>query len=457
MKDTKTLTIKSRIKNVAKVMVDRATPGSSKPPWAVVTSSDRKEASVNFHQLRTTASKASIQKQIIVDAFGTAPRKPVVDGLWAALSCTPVVRRHLSPLFLRRVSSFEVYCEKTGVFPEFIDRNGFYLPILEKQTIRLSEPFCLDEDRRIFCDHLRDRGYDNILEVSPVFLAGLCNASLLKDGSIVSTCDNIQICDPSHYPSWVNLGNNFSVPRPPLFIPRVDLKLSGEYLHFGSLGGLNYYHWVVEVLPRLLFAERFDRLSGMPLLVQRGITQAQRESLQMLGIPPDRIIEFTGSHWQVEQLYYIHHGCGGKPTPLVAQWLRERFAPHSTMRSRRLYISREDATKRRIVNETDLLKELVRCGFEAVTLSGMSFADQARLFNEAEIIVGPHGAGFTNAVFAQAGATLIELFSPIYIDWCYRQLANACGHRYGFMIGTQHGEDIKADIGKFLRLLTSMN
>ena len=124
--------------------------------------------------------------------------------------------------------------------------------------------------------------------------------------------------------------------------------------------------------------------------------------------------------------------------------------------TRRLYISREDATSRRIINEKDLVKELVLHGFEVVTLSGMSFAHQVRLFNEAEIIVGPHGAGFTNAVFAQPGATLIELLSPNWMHGCFWALASACGHRYGFMIGTQHGEDIEADIGKFLRLVTSI-
>jgi capsular polysaccharide biosynthesis protein len=111
---------------------------------------------------------------------------------------------------------------------------------------------------------------------------------------------------------------------------------------------------------------------------------------------------------------------------------------------------------RRIVNEADLVKELITYGFDVVTLGGMSFADQARLFNEAEIIVGPHGAGFQNAVFAQPGATLIDLFSPNYINGCYWALANACGHRYGFTVGTQSGDDIKADIGKFLRLFISM-
>jgi capsular polysaccharide biosynthesis protein len=124
--------------------------------------------------------------------------------------------------------------------------------------------------------------------------------------------------------------------------------------------------------------ERFVRLRNMPLIVQRGITRTQQESLQLLGIRPDRIIEFNGHHWQVEQLYYIQPGMTANPTTLHTQWLRKQFAPRSIARSRRLYISREDATKRRIVNEADLVKELVVHGFEVVTLSGMSFADQVR-------------------------------------------------------------------------------
>jgi hypothetical protein len=435
-------------------MVERAKPGLSKPPWVVDVSSGRKGALINFYQLRTTASKASIQKQIIVDAFCTAPRKPVVDALWAALSRTPVVQRRLSPLFLRRVSSFEVCCEGTETFPEHINHKDFYLPIHEKKTLRLGEPLCLDEDRAMFWHHaLRDNRI--IIEVGPVFLAGIGNASLLNDGTIIRTYDNILLCDPEYYPQVVNGGFGR---RPATVIPRVDLKLSGEYLHLGTVWSGNYYHWMLDVLPRLLFAERFDRLRAMPMIVQRGITQTQRESLRILGIPPDRIIEFNGHHWQVEQLYYIQPGLTLNPTPLHVQWLRERFALHSLTRStRRLYISREDSTSRRVINERDLVKELGLYGFEVVTLRGRSFADQVQLFSEAEIIVGPHGAGFTNAVFAQPGASLIELFSPSWMNGCFWALANACGHRYGFMIGTQHGEDIEADIRKFRRLLTSMN
>ena len=138
--------------------------------------------------------------------------------------------------------------------------KGFYLPILEKETLRRAEPLCLDEDRTMVWDSLR-RSIDlsarrnrEIIpsgittEVPPVFLAGLCNASLLNDGSTIRSCDNILLCDTVHHPLVIN--SEFYIDRPPIVIPPVDLKLSGEYMHFGALwAGGSYYHWILDVLP----------------------------------------------------------------------------------------------------------------------------------------------------------------------------------------------------------------
>jgi capsular polysaccharide biosynthesis protein len=337
------------------------------------------------------------------------------------------------------------------VLPKRIGRKGFYLPVLEAETLRRAPPLCLDdEDQTLFWNHLQSLGQGTVVQAPSAFIGGLRDVSILNNGLTIRSSDNTLFCDPFHAPKHVAQSGLW-----PLVIPPVNLKLRGEYIHFGVLWGLNHYHWVLDLLPRLLFLERFDRLRDMPLIVQRGINRAQRESLHILGIRPERIIEFDGSHWQVEYLYYVSPGMTANLTPMAARWLRERFARHSTG-SRRLYVSREDTSMRRIVNEAELVKKLLPYGFEPVVLGRMSFADQVQLFGEAEIIVGPHGAGFTNAVFARPGAALIEFFSPRYINGCFWALANACGHRYGFTVGTERGEDIEADIGKFLRLFVSM-
>jgi capsular polysaccharide biosynthesis protein len=90
----------------------------------------------------------------------------------------------------------------------------------------------------------------------------------------------------------------------------------------------------------------------------------------------------------------------GKPTSFGVEWLRQRLLPASCRGHRRIYISRNDASSRRIVNEADLIKELT-------PLAETDFPHQVRLFNKASVIIAPHGAGLTNCVFAPSGAVII--------------------------------------------------
>ena len=53
-----------------------------------------------------------------------------------------------------------------------------------------------------------------------------------------------------------------------------------------------------------------------------------------------------------------------------------------------------------IINENEVEKNLISLeGFESITLSEYSFIDQVKIFNQAETVVGLHGAGFANLIF----------------------------------------------------------
>jgi capsular polysaccharide biosynthesis protein len=381
-------------------------------------------------------------------------RKRIIDTLRVVLAAAPIVRRRVSPLLLGRVTSFRAHCEEVQDIPTRIGGKGFYLSIYEETVQQRAAPFSIDGDDLIAFYGQAPSYQVGTLQtfVPPVFLAGLHKASILNNGLTIRSRDNFLFYEPFHDMQHIAQSG-----RRPLLVPPVSLYLRGEYIHFAALWGTTYYHWVLDMLPRLSVVERFARVRGVPLIVPPDITSTQRQSLQMLGVGPDRLVEFHGDHWQVEHLYFPSlPGVSGNPTSVSARWLRERFSSPTASSRRRLYISRRDAVSRRIVNECELLGELVPHGFEVATLTGMPFADQVQLFSGAEMIVGPHGAGLTNMVFAQPGATVIEVFSPNYINGCYWALANVCGHRYGFMVGAQRGEDIEIDLGKFLRLLRSV-
>ena len=51
--------------------------------------------------------------------------------------------------------------------------------------------------------------------------------------------------------------------------------------------------------------------------------------------------------------------------------------------------------------------------------------------------MGPHGAGFTNAVFCQPGSVLIEFVPAGYRVDCFERLARLVGLEYHAIVGTK--------------------
>src|SRR5215471_6745644 len=153
------------------------------------------------YRLKNYTAKTSIRKKIIADLRRTAPRRRGVDLLRTVLAVTPVLRRRLSPLRLRRVSSMEAHCEEVRALPKRIGRKGFYLPLLEAETLRRSPPRCLDEeDQTMFWNHLHSLGQGIVVRVPPVFIAGLRDVSILSsNGVAIRSSDNTLFCDPFHF------------------------------------------------------------------------------------------------------------------------------------------------------------------------------------------------------------------------------------------------------------------
>jgi capsular polysaccharide biosynthesis protein len=87
------------------------------------------------------------------------------------------------------------------------------------------------------------------------------------------------------------------------------------------------------------------------------------------------------------------------------------------------------------VNEDDVIAALTRMDFRSVQLESMPLKQQIGLFQNAEVIVAPHGAGLANLVYAQPGCKLIELHTDSYVNWCTRRIAAVCGVEYDCVIG----------------------
>ena len=75
----------------------------------------------------------------------------------------------------------------------------------------------------------------------------------------------------------------------------------------------------------------------------------------------------------------------------------------------KIYIRREDANYRKILNEADLIDKLRKKGFEIINPQHFDILEQMKIFSNAEVIVTPHGSNMSNLIFCQKGTKIIEI------------------------------------------------
>jgi hypothetical protein len=137
--------------------------------------------------------------------------------------------------------------------------------------------------------------------------------------------------------------------------------------------------------------------------------------------------------------------------------LREQLGIPAQPGARRIYVSRRDARKRRVANEDELIAALSGLGVEPVTLADRSFAEQVALFAETETVIGPHGAGLANLLFAPPDTRLVELQLESDIRSHYRQLARQVGARYTSLVcrpAPASPKDMVVDVPQMLAVLS---
>nr|WP_303648655.1 glycosyltransferase family 61 protein [Haloarchaeobius litoreus] len=227
----------------------------------------------------------------------------------------------------------------------------------------------------------------------------------------------------------------------------------------------NYTHWFQDYLTRLEGLEHYRAKTGEnpTLLIPKDASGWMRDALRAVGYPEDSWIEYPGGRVGVDRLVVpsVRHEAMADAevhdrrrvySPTGIRWLRNRILTNvepvfTCEHSPRVYISRENALKRRVVNQEQVMEVLSNWGFSAYRPEELSFAEQVTLFSNAEAIVAPHGSGLMNQMFAE-DAVVVELMgkkqtvtSPA-TEYYYAELL---GHDYGCVPGEPVGPDVRTD------------
>ncbi len=203
-----------------------------------------------------------------------------------------------------------------------------------------------------------------------------------------------------------------------VFTPPAEAPTLGEVCVAFPWGVVNYGHFMLDGMTCVLAMLEAGVLDRLPLATPP-LQRWQRDLLRLafgdlawreVAAP---IVRVAGAVYTPAMDHYLH-----RPGPLLID-LRARLldavkglnptGASLRRRKRRLYVTRRGQPMRVMVNEVALEAALIRRGFQIVRPERMGVADQIRLFAEAELIVGPTGAGLTNAVFAAPGCKVVEI------------------------------------------------
>ena len=198
-----------------------------------------------------------------------------------------------------------------------------------------------------------------------------------------------------------------------------------------------YYDFVMLIMTKLV---RIEHALGpgiwekARLAYPRRHAPYEREFLQALGVDEGRVIDTQalGGAVGASRIVTANNHALLYPSPDDVRRLRERFSPPTGQGSRRLYISR--AGTRRVLNESELRPIMDRFGVEFVEDVPRTLREQIELFGAASLVVGPHGAAFTNIAWMPPGASVLELFHHAYFPPYFYYLAHVLGHRYACWI-----------------------
>lgn len=229
----------------------------------------------------------------------------------------------------------------------------------------------------------------------------------------------------------------------------------------------NYYHWLIDTLPRLSLLASLPLTEPVTLLMPAGLKPYQITTLSWC-LPPGMEVEYVsdGDGVYVDRLLmpsYIRPRTNlYVPTEHLTYVrdaiLRHVDGPDPGGALPRIYVSRALAPRRHVVNEDEVAACLSRHGFTLVHPERMTLEDQVRRFRTARWIAGPHGAGLTNMLFS-GQASILEFSGDLGPStWHFKRLASTLGHTHHRLIATQRAKDadMHVDIQRLERRLVEL-
>ncbi len=226
--------------------------------------------------------------------------------------------------------------------------------------------------------------------------------------------------------------------------PKLDTKsvekvqVYNEVFTVSAYWGSGFFHFTVEDLPRvapfLLFLLKYPDIK----IHVAGVNSFVEALFKRLGISKDRLV----SGYVAGHIVYMPAGIRCGEASLFSMQLLSLYMKNTLPKTETQtykvphFMLIKRSARRWFKKHDDILKTLksltLKYGGELIIFDDAhlpSLSKTMELFNQANIIVAPHGAGLSNMMYAKPGTFIVEgLCKPT--NMCYTRLAHILGHLY---------------------------
>ena len=233
-----------------------------------------------------------------------------------------------------------------------------------------------------------------------------------------------------------------------IFLNHKRINKSAFFIHDYWYEG--YFHWNMDALPKLYFISQDTNLKNAKLIIPNYYLKIKyiKESLLLLGFNENNFISVDYSKvCYCKSISYcppftISGNYHTEITLKMAAVLKNRADTSTNKPIRLIYVTRRNAQKRKIINESEIEKILVKFGFEIIETDNLSYVEQIHLFNAAKWLISIHGAALTNMLFMNKATNVLEIRNENDAsNNCYFSLASAMGLNYYYLKGKRMSED----------------
>ncbi|MCT8089474.1 glycosyltransferase family 61 protein [Acinetobacter sp. C_4_1] len=240
-----------------------------------------------------------------------------------------------------------------------------------------------------------------------------------------------ELCDYNNGHIISNLKNFYFIRKN----KKVEI-LNCRVLFLGGNGSFNYFHWIIEILPKLIF---FNQLNSIDLiLVHENVVKIKSyaDSFKLflnyfnINIP----VKYVGKNTALrcQELYYMssfnhvvfnvkgeydvnYIRLSDSKTKLISNVFFKNYIEvgfdNEDKFPKKFFIKRGNGISsynRRNYNEEEVSKILINLDIKSIFIEDYSFSEQMKLFSNAELIVAPSGAFLTNIIFCKKNTKVVS-------------------------------------------------